>query len=274
MPEENQERFEDYLELDTYLEALQAGHVVHLPKDMTPDLARIYLMALLLHSVSSEVCTPQPAFADILRLRLEQEIQQMAKRPRKPTTGNKPFQKKPHAVSRRSVLTGGATVAASLVIGAGIEYAIGQVRESIPPSPATTSTTVQNTPLVPAIVPSMWHFVTTLADLSDNAVRFTSDTVVGYVLRTGGTGGNSPTISKQTSDQIIAMSAACTHMGCIVQWHDVTRQFHCPCHGAIFTEKGIWVIVPGAWNSLLPLPRLATKVEDGNVYVQVPLRQQ
>jgi len=274
MPEENQERFEDYLELNTYLEALQAGRAVHLPKDMTPDRARIYLMALLLHSVSSEGRTPQPAFTDMLQLRLEQEIQQTAKRPQKPTIGNKPSQKKPHSVSRRSVLAGGATVAASLVIGAGVEYAIGQARESISPTSATPSTADQATPLVPAIVPSMWHFVTSLADLGDNAVRFTSDTIVGYVLRTGGKGENISIASRQADDRIFAVSAACTHMGCIVQWHGSNRQFHCPCHVGIFAENGTWVAVKGAWGSLPPLPQIATKVEDGNVYVQVPVHQQ
>ena len=274
MSGENQERFEDYLKLDIYLEALQAGRVVHLPKDVTPDQARIYRMALLFRSVSAEARVPKPAFADLLQVRLEQEIRQMAKRPRTIASGNKSFRKKPHAISRRSVLAGGATVAAALAIGAGVEYAIGQARESIPPpAPATTFTTVQNAPLVPATVPSIWHYVTALADLGDNAVRFTSDTVVGYILRTGGKGGNSHAISKQANDQIIAMSAACTHMGCIVQWQGSDRHFLCPCHGAIFAENGVWVIAPGAWHSLLPLPRLETKVENGNVYVQVPVRQ-
>ncbi len=41
MPED-QERFEDYLELERYLEELQAGHVAHPPENLTPGQARIY----------------------------------------------------------------------------------------------------------------------------------------------------------------------------------------------------------------------------------------
>ena len=54
MSGEEQERFEDYLELETYIEELQAGHVAHPPKELTSVQARIYLMAVLFHSTSPE----------------------------------------------------------------------------------------------------------------------------------------------------------------------------------------------------------------------------
>ena len=68
---------------------------------------------------------------------------------------------------------------------------------------------------------------------------------------------------------VVAMSAACTHMGCIVQWQNSDKKFHCPCHGGLFTEYG------QPENSspvryLTQLPRLDTKIEDGNVFVRVP----
>ena len=105
-----------------------------------------------------------------------------------------------------------------------------------------------------------WHFVTTLAALGQGAVRFTTDTLIGYVLR--------DTNSLQ-GEQIVALSAACTHMGCIVRWQDDDRSFHCPCHSAAFAEDGTHIHLNYSLN-LPPLPRLNTKIEHGNVYVEVP----
>ena len=70
---------------------------------------------------------------------------------------------------------------------------------------------------------------------------------------------------------IIALSAACTHMGCIVQWHISDRKFHCPCHGALFTADGAVDKHSALLRSLSPLPRLETRLEQGSIYVKVPV---
>lgn len=36
----------------------------------------------------------------------------------------------------------------------------------------------------------------------------------------------------------IAMSAVCTHLGCIVKWIADDNQFLCPCHGGKFSPTG------------------------------------
>ena len=36
----------------------------------------------------------------------------------------------------------------------------------------------------------------------------------------------------------VAMSALCTHKGCIVKWQDSRRVFRCPCHDGLFDERG------------------------------------
>ncbi|MGB8479681.1 MAG: ubiquinol-cytochrome c reductase iron-sulfur subunit [Acidobacteriaceae bacterium] len=33
-------------------------------------------------------------------------------------------------------------------------------------------------------------------------------------------------------------SAVCTHLGCTVAYFQNDRQFHCPCHGSIFSSTG------------------------------------
>ncbi len=146
MSEEDQERLEDYLELERWLEELQAGRVAHPPGELTPTQARIYRLVALFRSTSPEAGTPDPAFAAELHTRLEQEFQQLPKTPRFPLLAKQP-QERRWGVSRRALLTGGTAVAASLVAGAAIERAL---ENSLPGSPNSNYP-----PLVPPGVPSL-----------------------------------------------------------------------------------------------------------------------
>jgi hypothetical protein len=76
MPGNGQERFEDYQELEHFLEELQAGHVppaIH--ASMMAHQAGIYSMVMLLHSASPVGTEIRPAFIAALWVRLEQELQ-------------------------------------------------------------------------------------------------------------------------------------------------------------------------------------------------------
>ncbi len=278
MSGEDQERFEDYLELEQYIEELQAGHVAHPPEDLTPGNARIYRMAAFFRSASPDEATPRPEFIAELQARLEQELQQPSKPQPLPALQKKSQslrepgdpQKKPRSVSRRTLLTGGAAIAASVTVGVGIGYAAEQVVNNGEGSVAST----WGAPLVPNGKDTTWHFVTTLATLGKSAIRFTTGTIVGYVIRDGGNDndgyGGSGDNSNSDRGKVIAMSAACTHMGCIVQWQDSDRKFHCPCHGGLFSEYGEIDKGSAPIRYLYALPRLDTIVKDGNVYVRVP----
>ncbi len=261
--DKDQERFEDYLELEHFIEELQAGRVAHPPSELTPDKARIYRMAALFRSASPDEVTPRPEFATKLKARLEQELQQPPKTRHLPFISKKP-QTKRH-VSRRALLAGGAAaVAASLTLGAGIEHMVEQATNGRQAPGTGQAGSTWSTPIVPPDVASTWLFVTTLAELGDSAIRFATDSIVGYVIRNDGDGGESV-----KNEPIVAMSASCTHMGCIVQWQNSDRKYHCPCHGGLFSEYG------KPENSspvryLTSLPRLDTKIEDGKVYVRVP----
>ena len=259
--DKDQERFEDYLELEHFIEELQAGHTAHPPTELTPDQARIYRMAALFRSASPDEVIPRPEFAAELQARLEQELQQPPKTRHLPFISKKPQTKS--RVSRRTLLAGGAAaVAASLTLGAGIEHMVEQATEKTPPS--SSSGSKWPTPIVPQDVASTWLFVTTLAELGDSAIRFATDSIVGYVIRNDGDNGES-----MKEGSVIAMSAACTHMGCIVQWQTSDQKFHCPCHGGLFTEYGK-PVNSSPIRYLTSLPRLEAKIENDKVYVRVP----
>ena len=166
------------------------------------------------------------------------------------------------------MLAGAAAVAASLGIGAGVGYTIertGNTGETDTRTGEVANKLVWDpkTPLV-GNVPTTWLEVTSLAQLGNGAVRFVSDALVGYVVRLSG--------HTESTDGIIAVSAACTHMGCLVNWQGEDRRFHCPCHSGLFEASGEQAHTPEYGYNLAPLPRLQTKVENGHVYVQVPAK--
>jgi len=50
-----------------------------------------------------------------------------------------------------------------------------------------------------------------------------------------------PTYLVITSDNTLekyAINAVCTHLGCVVPWNAVAKQFQCPCHGSRYDETG------------------------------------
>lgn len=40
-------------------------------------------------------------------------------------------------------------------------------------------------------------------------------------------------------DGLIALWQKCTHLGCAVPWVENEDQFHCPCHGSLFSPEGV-----------------------------------
>jgi Rieske Fe-S protein len=264
MAGEDQERFEDYLALERYIEALRAGHTVCAPADLTPELARIFRIALLFHAASRGEADPRPAFIAELEGRLKEE---QARR-RTPLKGHhssaSSHERQAHSpVPRRALLIRGAAVAASLSIGAGIDHVLeGQhsaASTTAPPTPASWL------PLVPDDIPTTRHFVTTLDRLGEQPVPFRAGGIAGYLVRNDAEYGDSK------EGPVIALSAACTHMGCLVNWERSDRTFRCPCHGGVFSAAGLAVATPSVIRYLAPLPHLQTIIDPaGNVFVRVP----
>src|ERR1700676_764971 len=61
-----------------------------------------------------------------------------------------------------------------------------------------------------------------------------------------------------------AVSAVCTHLGCITAWHPEHELIECPCHGSKFKDDGAKVAGPAP----RPLPHFAVSLTaDGELLV-------
>ncbi|MDP9325466.1 MAG: Rieske 2Fe-2S domain-containing protein, partial [Candidatus Dormibacteraeota bacterium] len=70
-----------------------------------------------------------------------------------------------------------------------------------------------------------WVPVVAAATVADGqAVRFSAGAVSGFVINAAG--------------QLDAISAVCTHMGCILKFNPASKRLDCPCHGASFDLEG------------------------------------
>lgn len=98
-----------------------------------------------------------------------------------------------------------------------------------------------------------WIAVTTVAAVpSGTAVRFSTGAIEGLVVNRNGV--------------IEALSAACTHLGCIVTFNRDAGRLDCPCHNTSFGLDGS-VLFQGYALPLPPLPRVPSRVRNGNVEV-------
>jgi Rieske Fe-S protein len=248
------ERLEDYLEFERHLERLQQGKRPRRPRRMTRGQAKAYQMAALFRAAAPGNAEPDPEFAARLQSQLEGELRGR----RRWFHSLLPAPKKARGVSRRALLTGGLSTAAGLaagvVLGWGADHTVmaGEEQAAIWP----------NTPLVG--LGKDWVAVGQAADIAPGAMlQFRTETLTGYVFHNDEADGDA-----DKEPEWIAMSAACTHMGCIVAWNSQDRLLHCPCHDGAFTRYG--APSNSGKRYLRSLPRMEVQIRDGQVYVQVP----
>ena len=68
----------------------------------------------------------------------------------------------------------------------------------------------------------------------------------------------------RTPDGFYAISAVCTHLGCITQWRPDTNTIACPCHGSKFKSDGTKIEGPAP----RPLPHFSISLTaDGELRV-------
>lgn len=114
-------------------------------------------------------------------------------------------------LSRRGLFRTAGTAVAAVALGAVADHAI---FERVSPGPMGE--------LVPG--GARWVPVVAADAVADGqAVRFSTGAMEGYVVNQGG--------------ELSAVSAVCTHQGCILQWNGPGR-LSCPCHRTAFSFAG------------------------------------
>ena len=152
-------------------------------------------------------------------------------------------------VSRRSLLASAGAVAAGAVAAGAAGVALD--RAVLAPGPSRPTRVAGQ--LDPA--DGQWTAVASDADLAGGATqRFDAGGVIGFVSATDG--------------GVVAVSAACTHQGCILQQNVAAGRLDCPCHRTAFGVDGRLLFSQLATQPA-PLTRLQTRKRDGNVEVLV-----
>lgn len=233
------ETVEQYLRLHDHIEQLRQDKRPPRPGKLSPEDARTYQAAALFHAATPGADEPDPEFISSLRERLEQEIGLS------PTT--KAIRAARARVSRRGLIAGGLGAAAAAAVGVAVGNAL----------PHPSSPTAWPSVLV-SDGHGFWQAIARADEIPLGGVkRFVTEAVVGFV--------------RHTRTGYVALSGACTHMGCLLSWNGDMRTFDCPCHGGRFTEDGH--ASPDSPVAYSPLPAIRTKVEGGQVWVYVAKAQ-
>ncbi len=189
-----------------------------------PEDARLLQVAASLRGARTATDLPSAEFVSGLEDRLREELET--------TPGPR------RAPSRRGFLIGGGIAAAA---AAGVAVDLGVRR---------TDQDRAQSELVPAT--GSWHPVATLADLAGGRpLRFRAGSVEGVLV-------------PHPDGSVHALSAVCTHMGCLLEAR--AQSLLCPCHGASFDLQGAPV---DREYLTTPLPRLRSRVVGDRVEVLV-----
>ncbi len=72
-----------------------------------------------------------------------------------------------------------------------------------------------------------------------------------------------PVVVIRVAGTVHAVSAKCTHLGCIVKWEPEQGILACPCHEALFNPNGTIIGGPAP----VPLPAYPARIEGGQIVV-------
>lgn len=75
---------------------------------------------------------------------------------------------------------------------------------------------------------------------------------------------NKPVLVIHLADGFHALSAVCTHLGCIVAWDEKRSSISCPCHAALFNINGDVISGPPP----APLKAYQVQVQGDQILVQ------
>jgi menaquinol-cytochrome c reductase iron-sulfur subunit len=70
-------------------------------------------------------------------------------------------------------------------------------------------------------------------------------------------------VKRVRKDHVIAISADCSHLGCVVTWDEGQKMFNCPCHKGRFDAEGRVISGPPS----APLQRHKTRMDNGKLFL-------
>jgi Rieske Fe-S protein len=221
--------------LDKFLEAVRKDESLPQGRLDDPEDVAALRAAIELRALREGSDVPSEEFLDEVRRRMiESENAPAAER----------------EVSRRALLRGGiaaAGVAAAGVAGAALDRAV--LRPG-GPEVAQSELAPDNGEWVPVVASS---------SLGPGRVhRFVTSGAVGFVSEKDGVP--------------VAVSGACSHLGCLLQANAQGTRLDCPCHNTAFSNDGK-VMFSQLPTSPGPLARIRARHRDGNVEVFVPRQE-
>lgn len=93
--------------------------------------------------------------------------------------------------------------------------------------------------------------------------KFTRSTINGWEKTVNSYGVY---VIRQDESQVRVFSNICTHLSCLVSWHEDLQHYVSPCHNGHFDMLGEVLSGPPP----RPLDEFTTKVEEGDLYIQYP----
>ena len=153
----------------------------------------------------------------------------------------------PTALSRRALLAAAGGAVAAGAAGVAVDRALF-------PSASTRPSQTAARELVPD--DGEWVPVATTEQLAGGGTqRFAAAKLIGFVTEQNG----AP----------LAVSGACTHLGCLLQVAAAAGRLDCPCHRTAFAPDGR-VVFSQLDTQPPPLPRIKTRVNNGSVEAFLP----
>jgi menaquinol-cytochrome c reductase iron-sulfur subunit len=93
--------------------------------------------------------------------------------------------------------------------------------------------------------------------------KFTRSTINGWEKTVNSYGVY---VIRQDESQVRVFSNICTHLSCLVSWHEDIQNYVSPCHNGHFDMLGEVLSGPPP----RPLDEFTTKVEEGDLYIRYP----
>lgn len=72
-------------------------------------------------------------------------------------------------------------------------------------------------------------------------------------------------VARIAEEEVLAFSALCTHVKCVLRWNRENHTILCPCHGGAFDASGNVLYGPPP----RPLPKYSAEVRDAQIFIRL-----